>query len=67
MKKLEEKPIKKHWYKSAVLPWAIIIIVAWTVSVFIASYFYTCNIMSQHNADVVREASTIVKQLKSQK
>jgi hypothetical protein len=62
--KIIEKPVKKHWYKSAVLPWAIIIIVAWTVTVFIASYFYTCGVMSQHNADVIREASSIVKTLK---
>jgi hypothetical protein len=59
-----EKPIKKHWYKSAWFPWLIIIVVSWTAFVFIASYFYTMSITQQHSAQVVREASSIVKTLK---
>lgn len=60
----ELKQLRKAWYKSALLPWCIIIFVIWTVAVFIGSYFYTCSVTSQHNADVIREASQIVKTLK---
>ena len=56
--------VKKHWYKSAVLPWAIIIFVIYTSAIFIASYFYTMTITQQHSANVQREAVSIVKLLK---
>ncbi len=57
-----DKPFKKSWYKSAVLPWAIIVI----VSVGFAGIVVGWTLRSEDMSRVKSEASVMVKELKVQ-
>ena len=57
--KTEVQNTKSKWYKSAKLPWAIIIIATLVVTSFIGGWFYA----KADNQRVTIEASSIVNKL----